>query len=80
MNYYVLFPNHTEGLKLEQKMKLNNIKYEVAPTPRALSVSCGISLKIMQSDIDKIEKLIEDYNISTLGIKSIDKSKTRKFF
>ncbi|HRS22361.1 MAG TPA: DUF3343 domain-containing protein, partial [Clostridia bacterium] len=43
-SFYILFPNVTEGLKLEKLLKENAVKYTIVPTPRELSKSCGISI------------------------------------
>lgn len=69
--FYILFPSHTEGMKLEAILKKKNIKYTIVPTPRQLSVSCGISIMYNKEDGDKISKLIDDNNVSIIGMKSV---------
>lgn len=69
--FYILFPSYTEGMKLEGILKKNSIKYTIVPTPRQLSVSCGISIMFNKEDGDKIIKIIEENNVNILGIKSL---------
>jgi len=69
--FYILFPSYTEGMKLESILKKNNIKYTIVPTPRQLSVSCGISIMYNEDDGDKISKLISDNDVKILGMKSL---------
>lgn len=69
--FYVLFPSYTEGMKLESVLKKNNIKYTIVPTPRQLSVSCGISIMYNEQDGDKIIMLIDDNDVKILGMKSL---------
>lgn len=44
----------------------------VIPTPRAISNSCGISLKINEEDIQKARSLIENKKIKIKGIYKIE--------
>ena len=52
--YYVLFKNHDNGMRLYNSLKSKNIKATIAPTPRVASKSCGISLLINKDDIETI--------------------------
>ena len=40
--YYILFKNHDNGMRLYNSLKSKNIKATIAPTPRVASKSCGI--------------------------------------
>ena len=46
--YYVLFPNHDNGMRLYHELKSLGIKATIAPTPRSASKCCGISLLIQK--------------------------------
>jgi hypothetical protein len=71
-DYYVLFPNHQEGLRLYRKLKDAGIKCTISPTPREASSFCGMSLLISEKNVEKVEKvLIENDNIKTEGIVKI---------
>jgi ribosomal protein L7Ae-like RNA K-turn-binding protein len=74
-NYYILFPNVTEGLKLEKLLKESNIKYTIVPTPRELSKCCGICIMYEIGDEDSIKLVVERHGIKTEGFKSLPKRK-----
>lgn len=59
-DYYVLFPNHTEGLKLYEYARGRGIPVRISPTPRAASACCGISLLVSAADIVNLERCIPD--------------------
>lgn len=63
-NWYVLFPNHHEGLRLNRELRERGIKNTIAPTPRSASTSCGISLIIDEADMDGIKQVIKEREIS----------------
>lgn len=62
--WYVLFPNHHEGLRLNKELKVLNIKCTIAPTPREASTSCGISLIVLETDLPVAKQVIEEKGIN----------------
>lgn len=70
-NYYILFPNVTEGLKLEKLLKAEGIGYTIVPTPRELSKCCGISIKYEYKDEAGIKLMTEKNSVSIEGFKSL---------
>lgn len=70
-NYYILFPNVTEGLKLEKLLKAEGIRYIIVPTPRELSKCCGVSIKYEYEDECVIKQLAEEHEIKTEGFRSL---------
>lgn len=71
--YYILFPNQTNGIKLNGILSREGYKVLIAPTPRELSASCGISLLIREEDVGRIKEIIERENIETKGIAVVEK-------
>lgn len=69
---YILFPNYSQGLKLESLLKSNNIKYVISPTPRKLSTCCGISIMYKKEDEDRIKKIIENNSIEVSGFYTLE--------
>ena len=55
IQHYVLFPNHDNGMRLYGILKEAGIKATIAPTPRAASKCCGISLLVREEDLDTIQ-------------------------
>ncbi|HNU80292.1 MAG TPA: DUF3343 domain-containing protein [Bacillota bacterium] len=79
-SFYILFPNVTEGLKLEKLLKENAVKYTIVPTPRELSKSCGISIMYEFRDDSLIKRIAEEYGIRTEGFKSLTRKKAEVKF
>ena len=50
MQYYVLFPNHENGMKLYRILKEKGVRTQISPTPRAASKCCGISLLVREAE------------------------------
>lgn len=71
---YILFPNHTEGMKLHMALSESKIKNTIVPTPRELSVCCGMAIMYEAEDEEKIKKLIAIKGISIIGMHSIKKN------
>lgn len=73
IRYYILFPSHTEGIKMEAVLKKEKIKYTIVPTPRELSVSCGIAIMYNKEDEEKIKELIDIHSVKNSGLHSVNK-------
>jgi len=71
LNYYILFPNVTEGLKLEKLLKEAGIIYTIVPTPRELSKCCGISIKYEYRDEASVRQLAEKHGVRVEGFRSL---------
>ena len=56
IQYYVLFPNHDNGMRLYKKLKEEGVGAVIAPTPRSASKCCGISLLVKEKDIERIRR------------------------
>ncbi|MEL7564108.1 MAG: DUF3343 domain-containing protein [Dehalobacterium sp.] len=70
-DYYVLFPNHQEGLRLHRRLKDAGVKCTISPTPREASSFCGMSLLVNEEDVAKITQVIKESDIKTEGIVQI---------
>ncbi|MCX7951894.1 MAG: DUF3343 domain-containing protein [Clostridiales bacterium] len=70
---YILFPSYNHGLALESLLKQNKIQYIISPTPRQLSVCCGISIMYNKKDEDLIKKLIDENKIDILGFYTLER-------
>jgi ribosomal protein L7Ae-like RNA K-turn-binding protein len=74
LRHYILFQNYLNGLALEALLRKEKIKYTIVPTPRELSISCGISIQYEKEDEQRIESLIVENSIKTLGFHSLEKT------
>ena len=73
LDYFVLFPNVTEAMSLEKRLKERQIKHIIAPTPRELSKCCGISIKYILEDEHSIKQAVEEHKIRVEGLFSLDR-------
>lgn len=66
-DWYVLFPNHHQGLRLHRVLREAGVECTVAPTPRVASASCGISLLIQEADLTLVSRLAAEHGIEVSG-------------
>ncbi|MBQ6621572.1 MAG: DUF3343 domain-containing protein [Mogibacterium sp.] len=71
-HYYVLFNIHTDGLAMYRAVRAAGLYAQISPTPRELSVCCGISLLIKEEDVDAIKKLAEEQQLDYIGIEGLN--------
>ena len=73
IQHYVLFPNHDNAMRLYKELRALGVSAKIAPTPRAASVCCGVSLLVFGEDIDRINKCVEEHGIQIQGIFQVEK-------
>lgn len=73
IQYYVLFPNHDNGMRLHKELKAIGVKAVIAPTPRVASKCCGISLLIRKEDVEIVEQCVRDHDVEILKIAEVEK-------
>ncbi|MDO4384033.1 MAG: DUF3343 domain-containing protein [Eubacteriales bacterium] len=71
-HYYILFDTHTDGLSMYRAVKAAGMYAQISPTPRELSVCCGISLLVHEEDVDRIKELAEDQDLPYIRIEGLD--------
>lgn len=68
-DYVVMtFSTTTRALKAEQVLKSNKAVFLTIPTPREISASCGISVKMHTHNRTAYEKLFSQSNVEISGI------------
>ena len=73
IQHYVLFPNHDNAMRLHRELKNLGVRATIAPTPRAASKCCGVSLLIREEDKVAVEACIEEHGIEILKIAAIER-------
>lgn len=73
IQHYVLFPNHDNAMRLYKEVKALGVKAVIAPTPRAASKCCGVSLRVLEEDIDRIRQCAADHNVEIQDIAAVEK-------
>ena len=69
---YVLFPNHTEAMRLYDRLKREKVRCTMAPTPRECSVFCGVSVRLEQvADIPRVEEYARQEGVTVDRIEQL---------
>lgn len=71
INWYVLFPNHENGLLLYNALKGEGIKTTIVPTPRKAQKCCGISLLVDETQLGAVRACVEREGVEILDIISL---------
>ena len=59
--------------KTALELKKMGLKATIAPTPRAASKCCGISLIVQEEDLDKIRECVREQGIEILKIVALER-------
>lgn len=65
---YILFPGTHFALKAERVLKPSGLHFELVPTPRALSSSCGLALEFDCPDEQTIVERLREENVLIEGV------------
>ena len=71
-HYYVLFNNHTESMAMYQSLKSKGLNVRISPTPRELSVCCGVSLLVLEEDVERIKDIASEENLKYISIEGLN--------
>jgi hypothetical protein len=74
----VTFASTTGALKGEQVMKDANQVFVIMPTPRELSTSCGLSLKIKPEDIEESYRVLHAGGVEISGVYHLTRDGNKK--
>lgn len=79
MEYYIIFPDVENGLKLNELLKADKINVTITPTPREASKCCGISLLInSESDLPLVRDCIAKNKIEIIDVFEMTTKKDSK--
>ncbi len=73
IQYYILFPNHDNAMRLYRETKALGVRALISPTPRAASKCCGVSLLVKKEDLDQIVQCAKEKEIVIQEIAEIEK-------
>ncbi len=71
--YIVSFNSTHHAIRTDKILSENNINSRTLPTPREITASCGISIRFLAVDIEKVSKTLKENNIEYKGIYKISK-------
>lgn len=67
--YLISLRSTHHAMMLEHIVKENQIKAMTIPTPRAISKSCGMSIKLQEEvELDRVVELIEKNKLQVVGV------------
>ncbi|MDO4712139.1 MAG: DUF3343 domain-containing protein [Peptostreptococcaceae bacterium] len=67
--YLISLRSTHHAMMLEHIVKENRIKAMTIPTPRAISKSCGMSIKLQEEvELDRVVELIEKNKLQVVGV------------
>lgn len=62
-NILITFDSTNYAIQCETVLKEKRIKGQIMPTPREITKSCGISIRVEYEELEKIKELINDRKI-----------------
>ena len=69
------FRSRSQVLRLEAAARRAGIASSVVNTPRAAAIGCGLSLKVAEEDLSRLQQLIRQERYETLiGLYRVDSS------
>ena len=68
IDYYILFQNHTDGMALYQYIRSHGANARICPVPRTASACCGMSLLVLEEDIEAVRRCVAESGITILDI------------
>lgn len=72
LHYYVLFQNHTDSTAMYRSLKSKSMYAQISPTPRELSVCCGVSLLVHGEDVERIKEIAAEEGLNYLRIEGLN--------
>jgi hypothetical protein len=59
----ITFASTNFAMQAENELKTSGVKHQIIPTPRQITLSCGLSVMTPVDNLDAIRKLISDRKI-----------------
>ena len=72
MNRIVVFESVHQAIRCEKLLQKTGIVFEMTPTPREISASCGQSLAFDAADLSRLREFIEQSSVLYKGIFTVD--------
>ena len=72
LHYYILFQDHTDATAMYRSLKNNGVYAQISPTPRELSVCCGVSLLVHGEDVERIKEIATEKGLAYLSISGLN--------
>ncbi|MDB8794018.1 DUF3343 domain-containing protein [Romboutsia sp. 1001216sp1] len=76
--YIVSFNSTHHAIRTEKLLKEKEIVCTTLPTPREITASCGISIRFLYNDIEKVKETLRESDVEYKGIYKIAKLENGK--
>ncbi|WP_195940982.1 DUF3343 domain-containing protein [Romboutsia sp. 1001713B170131_170501_G6] len=76
--YIVSFNSTHHAIRTEKLLKEKEIVCTTLPTPREITASCGISIRFLYNDIEKVKETLKESDVEYKGIYKIVKLENGK--
>lgn len=70
VNEIIVFNSTHQALKTEDKLRDENVDFEVVPLPKEFSADCGLAIEFSETDRHKVEEALSRNKIKIKGIYS----------
>lgn len=76
--YVIVFESTHHALASEQMLLAKNFDIKMIPTPREITLSCGLSILFSESLLQDIIELVERNVLIVKGVYKIEKGETER--
>ena len=66
--YIVSFNSTQYAMRADKLIRESNITSTTLPTPREITASCGISIRFLKEDLEKVSSILKDNSVEFKGI------------
>ena len=66
--YIVSFNSTQYAMRADKLIRENNITSTTLPTPREITASCGISIRFLKEDLEKVSSILKDNSVEFKGL------------
>ena len=66
--YIVSFNSTQYAMRADKLIRENNITSTTLPTPREITASCGISIRFLKEDLEKVSSILKDNSVELKGL------------
>lgn len=77
--YIIAFDSTHHAISTEQALKNAKKEVMIIPTPREITASCGLSLRVKKEDISFLKEQLKEKNMSYRGIFRVKLEEGKKF-
>ncbi len=70
--YYILFDSHEQAVRLHGTLRQAGFSTAISPTPRQVSVCCGVSLMVPENEIERVRTYLADHSCVYKSVERVE--------